>query len=437
MALIHQRPFRRLAVLLLPLSLTACDHYPEGWPEVKTAWRGCPSLDGTYLNPKPAAGQPTLLAESAFAESLGKEAGTWPWTTLNLSGDPANHLLLRWGRSLQTLQDWTAKQSPDRGRDGQPGPFSPETRWSEEFRALNDADYEKRFEGYGLPAGSHALYWANAQYHCDSGWLVTRRVVADADGNLHTDGEIRFARDSQGGLIVHSTHSSGIVLGKVCRYGLCIPLPFGEKTEARWERWAPAAPDAAARPWNHGFSRTVSPEGLTFVHDSDSRTGEVRDAINALGIAGLTVDSVTPTLNGGGVFVTLTGKTTAPFNGFFQATRDAARFHHIDIQSLDGDAAQGWRMTVLLGLRPKPSATSTAGIAQQVTTLLPDGAALTRVEPYEDGFRVTIHANDEGVIQESRRQLEDSDRFRQARVETHFTGAEGIDLVMQVWEREE
>jgi hypothetical protein len=377
--------------------------YPEAWPRPQTAWTGCPDLSGRYQNPDMSKVRRSLLAETGLGEKLGAEAARWPWSHVTITQDNKGALNVQWRRSMDTLREWVRASNREKH-----DPLSPAVRWSRDHWLLTDEDYSS---GYARPVLSlrSRLALPASRYECRRGWLVSRHRVYDENGESRADGYVRLARDVEGGLVLYSGN--------------------------RWERWAPDPDDDEPLPWNAPFRRDA-PRPLPLVSDSAARTEEVREAIDADALPGLSVAGVEALADGAGARVTLASRDTRSFVAFFKAHKSAERFHSLEVLSLDGSPREGWRMQVQLGLRPRPSATGTDVVASWIRDLLPDGVRLDRIEPFEDGLRATLHTDEDERLGDARQALEESPRFRAVQVETHFSGAEGFDLVVRLWEGE-
>ena len=430
---------RALAGLLaaaLMLLLSGCDGYPADWPKADPAWTGCPEIAGTYRIDRPEGGESTLLQDSILGYALPLRGDGPPWDTMTVKGKAAEGFDVFLTRDPATVRAWQAAHAQglqEAGRDTL-DPFSPAVRWSEQTRQDSDEDYLKALSDGPLALRAYAYLRAGVNYYCEGGWVSGRRMTAGDDGEPVVEGRIRFARDKTGGLVAHATHNSLLQAGKVCRFGLCIPIPFGRDTHDDWARWRAAPPDNGALPWLTAFHRDPAPSRWLDVQNSADRLDEVRGQLDGLAIQGLTVEGVKAWAPGS-VLVTLSSRQTLQFNLLFQALSHAGHFREIEVTGFSGDAVQGYRIEVSMGLMPRPSDTSRTLIRQRIEPLLPGAASVSSIEPFLDGFRVIIHTTDERVMGLAERNIKESDQFERVQVETHYYDGDSRDLVLKVWEK--
>lgn len=424
------------AAVLLALALAGCDRYPDGWPKIEAGWSGCPEIAGTYRVDAPAGGNGAPLEASLFSDHLPLGEGGPSWDTLTLAGNPEKRLEVTLSRTPATVAEWISLHAPDQLAKGQDIPqlYDPAVRWSRDNRSSSDEDYVKGLDRAYPALSAHAVLLAGTHYLCDGGWLSGRRMVPDDTGTRVLDGQIRFVKDASGGLVAHSTHNSILKGGKVCKFGICIPVPFGRDTNDEWERWNPAKPDVTPLPWLASFQRDPKPSYWNDVQDSAQRLDEVKGALGNFEVKGLTVEEVKAD-GPGSVRATLSAKETLPFNLLFRSLDHSNRFREVEVTGLSGDAAQGYRMEVAMGLMPRASDTSRTIISQRIQSLLPDYAEINSIEPFLDGFRVTIHTTDERVMRLAERNIKESDQFERVQVETHYYDGDSRDLVLKVWEK--
>lgn len=426
--------------LILALLLAACDNYPAGWPGVdRPFFASCADISGTYsigTNDEDGTGRNANMDSTFFRNILPpRTAQRWHWETMTIAGDAAQQLDITLMRSPQTMENYRQYLFAQGGKDYYKNKFnnmhSPVTRWSGSFARMTDDEFEANLDKLYLSPVQHYSLKKGKDYECAGGWITGERLVNDPgpDRNFprpdFIEGIVRFGKDKAGNLLAESVYPEEMYFYVWCGDG-CRGPSLGTWTRHKWQRWEAATPawrGEIPRPWAEPFQREHY--GQT---PDDSRISlrltEVRQTLVPMIAAPARVVELKPA--GNEVLVFIDSPVLDPYHRMFETVERSYAFSRVQADALERTADGGWRMHLLLGLKPKASDTPIATVENQIRALLPLGATFYKIETAGSGFVLSARCLNQAMVSQLLRNIESSASFHKTNLESFLIGAEGV-----------
>lgn len=422
--------------------LAGCSNdYPDDWPALERASSGeCPDINGSYRIGSTSQAQPGIpsLEDTLFRDVIADGQPRFPWEIMTLSGDPEKEIRIKLGLTPQTLQTWRKSQlkAGSYAERQIQSMQAPQLRWSGGFARMTDEQYEKNQSLFFAPQEKEHILKKGIHYICVNDWISGDRLDQNHNpdqSNLRQErlhGVVRFARDEQKFLVAQSEYKAARDLAAWCGE-ICKGITLGTTTAHEWRRWSPAHAAGEVKilqPWSADFISDVSlPSGMPDVNAAD-RMQEVQAIVTPLLPPQVQLHTVEPV--GHGVMLTIDSKNQSAFAQLIVAIEQSFAFMRNEVRSLQNQPNGTYRMNILLTLKEQPSLTPTDVIEAWLRPLLPTGVELQSVTANGAGFKLDARVPDNAAIERLMRNLEHSTQFHSPRVETIFTDAESLRMVV-------
>lgn len=422
--------------------LAGCSNdYPDNWPALEHASSGeCPDISGSYRIASTHQAQPGIpgLEDTLFRDVITDGQPRFPWEIMTLSGDPEKEIRVKLGLTPATLQAWRQSQlkAGSYAERQIQSMQAPQLRWSGGFARMTDEQYEKNLSLFFAPQEKEHVLKKGIHYICVNDWISGDRLdqnhASDQSNprqeRLH--GVVRFARDEKKYLVALSEYKTARDLTAWCGEP-CKGITPGMTTAHEWRRWSPAQATSEVeiqQPWSADFTSDVSlPSGMPDVNAA-GRLQEVRAIVTPLLPPQTQLHAVESV--GHGVMLTINSKKQSAFAQLIEAIEQSFAFMRNEVRSMQRQPDGTYRMNILLTLKEQLSLTPTGVIEAWLRPLLPTGVELRSVSANGAGFKLDARVPDNAAIEQLMRNLEQSAQFQSPRVETIFTGAENLHLVV-------